>query len=479
MAKQWKKQTVHPLLLVLAVACLILLGLILYARSRTALLLQILSEEQVAAGGGDTSQEETGEPVYTTTLRILLMDDDQDIYRSQVQVCGTGGMQVVTENEIRTFEAQEWFSVAWEEDQDSFAFRILPIDGKLLLADAAGNVSQEYAGSLELWRLEQGITVVNEVDLEDYLKGVVPSEMPSSYGMEALKAQAVCARTYAYSHSGSYAYPAVNAQMDDTTSFQVYNHTGQTPETDQAVEETAGMVLTSDGRLIDALYYSTSCGYEQDGTLFGQDMDKSVLAGGYIGDVAPEDDFESYIRREDPGAYESQERYFRWTAVTDSDKLSDMLYAIRQQMEKEDVVDCNEKTKKVLQSATDGDELGNLSDIQILRRNAGGVAEEMTLVFEKSTVTITGQLPIRDVLGALVPSVSLHNGEEVGTSGRLPSAAIAIEKEDTGNFMLYGGGFGHGVGMSQNGAKNLAELGYNFEEILLFFYKNTNITGIS
>jgi stage II sporulation protein D len=100
-------------------------------------------------------------------------------------------------------------------------------------------------------------------------------------------------------------------------------------------------------------------------------------------------------------------------------------------------------------------------------------------VFEKSTVTITGQLPIRDVLGALVPSVSLHNGEEVGTSGRLPSAAIAIEKEDTGNFMLYGGGFGHGVGMSQNGAKNLAELGYNFEEILLFFYKNTNITGIS
>jgi stage II sporulation protein D len=123
--------------------------------------------------------------------------------------------------------------------------------------------------------------------------------------------------------------------------------------------------------------------------------------------------------------------------------------------------------------------LGQLQGIQVQQRNAGGAAEQLTLTFAAGTVTISGQLFIRDVLGAMIPSVNLHNGEQVETAGRLPSAAIAVEGDGKGGFVIYGGGYGHGVGMSQNGAKDLAAIGFNYQDILLFFYKNTTITEIA
>ena len=80
--------------------------------------------------------------------------------------------------------------------------------------------------------------MINELYLEDYLKKVVPSEMPASYEKEALKTQAVCARTYAYRQIQGNTYGAYGADVDDSTSFQVYNNTQTNERTDQAVDET-------------------------------------------------------------------------------------------------------------------------------------------------------------------------------------------------------------------------------------------------
>ena len=79
--------------------------------------------------------------------------------------------------------------------------------------------------------------LVNEIELEEYLKKVIPSEMPSSYEKEALKAQAVCARTYAFMQSRSNTYSAYGAQIDDSTQFQVYNNVDPDERTTQAVQE--------------------------------------------------------------------------------------------------------------------------------------------------------------------------------------------------------------------------------------------------
>ena len=74
-----------------------------------------------------------------------------------------------------------------------------------------------YRGHIELLRTADGIAVVNELPLEEYLYSVVPSEMPASYPLEALKAQAICARTYAYGHMLRAGYPRYGAHVDDST----------------------------------------------------------------------------------------------------------------------------------------------------------------------------------------------------------------------------------------------------------------------
>ena len=88
-----------------------------------------------------------------------------------------------------------------------------------------GYGAPSYEGTLEIWPVEGGFVLVNELPLETYLNYVVPSEMPSRYSQEALKAQAVCARTYAYKHLQSYGYPDYEAHVDDSVRYQVYNNT--------------------------------------------------------------------------------------------------------------------------------------------------------------------------------------------------------------------------------------------------------------
>lgn len=93
----------------------------------------------------------------------------------------------------------------------------------------------------------RGLYLVNELPLETYLACVVPSEMPSGYSTEALKAQAVCARTYACQELEVWAYPECEAHVDDSVSFQVYGNTDRSYSTDWAVAETAGQILTYGG----------------------------------------------------------------------------------------------------------------------------------------------------------------------------------------------------------------------------------------
>ena len=128
--------------------------------------------------------------------------------------------------------------------------------------------------------------------MEDYLKKVVPSEMPASYEKEALKAQAVCARTYAYMQIQSNTYSRYGAQVDDSTNFQVYNNVATDANTASAVQETYGKLLLYEGKPIEAYYFSTSCGYTTDGTIWGADLSSvpylkgvAVRNGGEVPDL--------------------------------------------------------------------------------------------------------------------------------------------------------------------------------------------------
>ena len=117
-----------------------------------------------------------------------------------------------------------------------------------------------YPGSFVIYKSEEGLLVVNELDLEMYLRYVVPSEMPSSYEKEALKAQAVCARTYACARIREKTWENYHADVDDSVESQVYHNMEAQPETDAAVAETEGKIITCGGEPIQAYFSQPPAG---------------------------------------------------------------------------------------------------------------------------------------------------------------------------------------------------------------------------
>ncbi|MGL5088228.1 MAG: SpoIID/LytB domain-containing protein, partial [Cetobacterium sp.] len=120
-----------------------------------------------------------------------------------------------------------------------------------------------YRGNFEirLVDLDKSLNLINEIGIEDYLVQVVPSEMPKSFGLEALKVQAIAARTYAAKDILKHRYSKLGFHILDSTQSQVYNNLDENDISDKAVKSTKGLILVHEDKPIDAKYYSTSSGF--------------------------------------------------------------------------------------------------------------------------------------------------------------------------------------------------------------------------
>lgn len=318
--------------------------------------------------------------------------------------------------------------------------------------------SEGYRGRIiyqEATNKEDAFVVINELPLEEYLYGVVPSEMPSGYPMEALKAQAICARTYAVIHMMNPGYPDYNVHVNDTTAFQVYHNIDEQESTNRAVDETRGMLLfqTNGEELVETCYYSTSCGL--------------------IREASTNVEFKEHITRTNSSDIEANESWYRWWyEVTDLDK-SELLERMqaRYKVNPKYVLTC---TGKDTYESLPVNELKTIQEFFVSKRGDDGVAEELMIHTAKNVYKVVGEYNIRYVLNDASAAVIKQDGSKVEMATLLPSAYISLEavkQNDTvTGYEIIGGGYGHGVGMSQNGAKGMANLGYTVDQILDYFF---------
>ena len=295
-----------------------------------------------------------------------------------------------------------------------------------------------YQGKIEVWSGEEGMTVINELPMESYLCRVVPSEMPASYEMEALKAQAVCARSYAVRQMQDYAYPEYQAHVNDSVEYQVYNNSYPADTATQAVKDTTGQVVWYQGNVASTYYFSTSCGETTDMTAWGGEVNES---NAYL---------QSISVCGDVGDYEKDLPWYQWTAEISSERMAALL------------------------SNYAGKDLGTLESVEVTRRGDGDVAAELTAVGTGGSITVETENKIRTALGGSGYSIVRNDGQTVDSQKLLPSAFISIEKKEN-SYVIRGGGYGHGIGMSQNGANEMAKNGKNYMEILKLFYQNVEI----
>lgn len=326
-----------------------------------------------------------------------------------------------------------------------------------------------YHGAFEIVQHpdRKGFYLVNLVEVQEYLKGVVPNEMPVRFGLEALKAQAVAARNYVLS-TRTQAYEEFN--VVDSVASQVYY--GVNTEDDlstRAVIETDGIVALYDNEPILALYSSTAGGYTESYSNAFSDPNTKMfpsITKPYLVAVPDKEEFKPLDEEENAKefyeskipSYDIESPYYRWQKTWAVGELENILKS---------TLVAQSKTGFIHPAFNQGDELGHIKDIKVMKRGASGKAIEVELMTDRGCYRIAKELVIRRVF------------QKDGIS--LPSANIIIEKQldNYGNvtdITINGGGFGHGVGMSQYGAGYMAnKLDQPYYNILRHYYSGINL----
>lgn len=319
-----------------------------------------------------------------------------------------------------------------------------------------------YPGRMDIYETDSGYVYINEVSLEDYVAGVLYAEMPRNFSDEALKAQAVCARSYALSHMDGFAYPDYEANVDDSISFQVYGTNGLDERAKEIVNATKNMVLMYQGNIMTAYFFSTSWGITADGSVWNgkQDFLKSVLLKETDGNEDFKADVSSLNLQEErnfiqfyqdtESCLEKEVPWFRWRVKLSFDEIED---AVSEYLERD---------------------ISDIQAFQVIKRSEYGLVQSMEIITEDEKIVLDGQNEIRTALAPDALTVMLQDGTKKEGLSVLPSAYFYLDEED-GAVTIFGGGFGHGAGMSQYAAEILAEEGKNWEEILNIFFPEADI----
>ena len=428
------------------------------------------------------------EPAQISRIRVLLLTEDGSPYREDICIGASTSYRVITKDGKKKKKASAIVKASKLLASAEGSVRLKPTedDGLLYLCDASGKrLSNGYQGILELRKYPEGYAVVSELPVEQYLCSVVPSEMPASYELEALKVQAVCARSYAYIQLGNGDYASFGAHVDDTTNYQVYNKQSRDEKTTAAVLDTAGMVISYQGEIAEAYYFSTSAGVTGNGDAWHLDQDPKygylsgnlIQEGGGEIDLSGEEAFEAFIGKSDASAYENGKPFYRWKAVGDysseetQKKMADII-STRKARTPEDILFYNRKGKETESMKN----FGNLVRLSITKRSNNGIILQLKLEYEKGSILVGNEYNVRALLGAGITDLTLSDGSK-RESVLLPSAYTTLTPLENGTYSMTGGGYGHGIGMSQNGAQAMALTGKKCEEILKFFFKDIELTN--
>jgi SpoIID/LytB domain protein len=349
--------------------------------------------------------------------------------------------------------------VSFKVGENSYQASYLEIDSSrdvVQIKDGIKGTWRNYGGTFTLQPNAYGnYTLVNKVDIETYLRGVVPHEIGSNVPMAAAEAQTIIARTYALRNTRR--FQADNYEMCATTHCQVYyGLTGTSPISDKAIAKTKGLVLTYKNELVDALYSSTTGGvtsYFED-VWNGENRPylKSVIDSPQqvwnLGEntLESEANFRKFITLQ-KGFNETGRSLFRWNRKSSLEDLT------------KDLQKYLEKRKHPLK------DFNTIKEIKIIERSPSGRVIKLDVTTDLGLVSLAKN----EVRSAFTPPKSTLFYLE----------PFYDKNKKLAGYAFIGGGFGHGVGLSQFGSYNLANLGWSAQKILEFYYPGTTLEPLN
>lgn len=371
-----------------------------------------------------------------------------------VQYTPTG---IVVSDGTSTYTSTLGFTI--QETKGVYALSLLKVNTTL------------YRGSADITSQTNKLQVVNILDMEDYLKGVVPNEMPSSWPKEALKAQAIAARSYAEKTKGT---------LTTNPNTQVYGgYSSEKAATNQAVDETKGLYVKYNGQVIQAFFHSTSGGKTAN---VGDVWNSNQSLFPYLASVS--DPYES-------SPYSNWSFTFTPTTILQSFGFSDPSTVLYDVSITKKGVNGEVGAVTVMTSAGEKTIRGNESTIRSLFPiNDSRYYNKLLSNWFTMTVNKDGGLYVQTVAGK-TPLYSLDNGQQVQTTAGVQSITdagnVKVQTADgvttipstigtVTSVVVNGKGWGHRIGMSQYGAKSFAERGWTAAQILQYYFKGAVVS---
>ena len=352
-----------------------------------------------------------------------------------------------------------------------------------------------YYGSFEIYIEDSALRLINEVDFEHYLRYVVPAQMVPSGGLESYKAQAVASRTSSIyqilnGNSASEGY-----HIADNSQAQPYNSQPAIEECNTAIDATKGQIIAYNGSIINAKYYSTSCGtgasynevYYKGRKPSGSNSFPYLSYNSYtspkVTSLKDETTATEFFKDWTIKSYDSNSPYYRWKFSMTRSELLATINANIYSLYTENPKLFREKTYlNIYKSTTIPIEgIGTIKDIEISSRGTAGNVLTLTLTCESGTYRVYGGENIQKLLTPEELTLSLMYGSDTLMES-IPSPYFAIDKTTSGSTLksvtIYGGGYGNGVGMSQYGVIGLVRTEKTYDEVLTTFYPGTELTTI-
>lgn len=440
------------------------------------------------------------ETINARNIRALIKTNNfENIFHQQVKLSSDRDYIVTIGEKIKKYKkGTELILTPGDEmlSKGRIQIRTVSESGKIkvLSLNRSGGVPA-YRGTIEISTTEEGLIIINELPIEEYLYAVLPSEMPTSYSIEALKAQAICARSYAYNQLFANGYSEYGAHVDDSVSYQVYNNIPEDENSVLAVKDTYGKVINYNDSVITAYYFSTSCGHTSSIKEVWEDATKSDYLVGKLQtmeeaksvtasqtedtDFSKESEFKKFILNPEKPTYESEFSWYRWKVTL---SMEDLKASIDKNIAQR--YNANPKFIQTLVKGSNGSAdfyeskpvstIGTVKEIKIGKREKSGILSELILVGSECTIKVTSEYNIRLLLAPIQNDVIRQDKSVASNLKMLPSAYFVVDKKGN-NVVLQGGGYGHGVGLSQNGAKAMADLGKNHEEIIKHYYTGVEL----
>ncbi|MBE7706291.1 MAG: SpoIID/LytB domain-containing protein [Cyanobacteria bacterium SIG30] len=335
-----------------------------------------------------------------------------------------------------------------------------------------------YSGQFEIISTNnKKFNLVNVLPMQEYLKGVVPNEMPKTFGLEALKAQAIAARNYVNRDVNS----NKNYDVVDSTASQVYYGVNSHNElSNQAVDETNGIYALYEREPIIALYFSTGSGITESWeNVFGGINPKISAQLPYLTSVYDNDDYKKIDNEQEaykffsstPESNDINSPKYRWVEVFSEDELPQILETNLKLLSKSSLV---EPVFGI------NDEIGVIEDIKVLKRGESGKALLLEIKTDKGSWKVKKELSIRRLFrrnGRILNSANFCIEKEKEKSEKL-AIFDSASKPKKYVYKFIGAGFGHSVGMSQYGAAYMASKGASYIEILKHYYTDIAIGTI-